>query len=89
LWLNHVPLTALQARWVRLATAQFPNTSQLIQQGIEQYKATGDVPGAIASWQTALTAYQSTKDCANEAIIREKLTIAYNKLVNSSKRSTI
>ena len=86
--LNHVPLTALQARWGTLATAQPLNTSQLIQQEIEGYKA-GDVQGAIASWQTALTTYQSTKDCANEAIIREKLTIAYNKLVNSSKRSTI
>jgi len=79
LWLNHVPLTALQARWGTLATAQPPNTSQLVQQGIERYK-TGDVQGAIASWQTALTAYQSTNDRANEAMVREKLAIAYQQI---------
>jgi tetratricopeptide (TPR) repeat protein len=31
------------------------------------------VQGAIASWQTALSAYQSTNNHANEAIVREKL----------------
>jgi len=79
LWLNHVPFTALQGRWGTVATAQSPNTSQLIQQGIERYKA-GDVQGAIASWQTALTAYQSTNDRADEAIVREKLAIAYQQI---------
>jgi tetratricopeptide (TPR) repeat protein len=38
------------------------------------------VQGAIASWQTALTAYQSTNDRANEAIVREKLAIAYQQI---------
>ncbi|MEW5856358.1 MAG: CHAT domain-containing protein [Cyanobacteriota bacterium] len=76
LWLNHVPFTALPARWVEVATAQSPNTSQLVQQGIEQYK-TGDVQGAITSWQTALTAYKSTNNHASEAIVQEKLAIAY------------
>jgi tetratricopeptide (TPR) repeat protein len=79
LWLNHVPFTTRQARWVTLATAQSPNTSQLIQQGIEQYKA-GDVQGAIASWQTALSAYQRTNSLANEAIVQEKLAIAYRQI---------
>ncbi|MDP8935670.1 MAG: CHAT domain-containing protein, partial [Cyanobacteriota bacterium] len=41
---------------------------------------TGNVQGAIASWQTALTAYQSTNDRANEAIVREKLAIAYQQI---------
>jgi CHAT domain-containing protein/tetratricopeptide (TPR) repeat protein len=79
LWLNHVPFTTLQARWGEVATAQSPNTTQLVQQGIERYK-TGDVQGAIASWQTALTAYKSTNNHANEAIVQEKLAIAYRQI---------
>ena len=79
LWLEHVPFTALQARWGEVATAQSPNASLLVQQGIERYK-TGDVQGAIASWQTALSAYQSTNNLANQAIVREKLAIAYQQI---------
>lgn len=79
LWLNHFSFTALQARWGEVATAQSPNASQLVQQGIEQYRA-GDVQGAIASWQTALSAYQSTNNHANAAIVREKLAIAYQQI---------
>jgi CHAT domain-containing protein len=79
LWLNHVPFNSLQLRWGEVATAQSVNASQLVQQGIERYK-TGDVQGAIAFWQTALTAYQSTNDRANEAIVREKLAIAYQQM---------
>ena len=79
LCLNHVPFTAWQARWGEVATAQSPNASQLVQQGIERYK-TGDVQGAIASWQTALSAYQSTNNLANQAIVREKLAIAYQQI---------
>lgn len=79
LCLNHVPFTALQARWGEVATAQSPNPNQLVQQGIERYK-TGDVQGAIASWQTALTAYQTTNNHANEAIVQEKLAIAYRQI---------
>jgi CHAT domain-containing protein len=69
----------LQARWGEVATAQSPNTTQLVQQGIERYK-TGDVQGAIASWQTALTAYQTTNNPANQAIVQEKLAIAYRQI---------
>ncbi len=79
LCLNHVPFTALQARWGEVATAQSPNTTQLVQQGIERYK-TGDVQGAIASWQTALTAYETTNNPANQAIVQEKLAIAYRQI---------
>jgi tetratricopeptide (TPR) repeat protein len=79
LWLNHVSFNPLQLRWGEVATAQSANPSQLVQQGIEQYK-TGDVQGAIASWQTALTAYQSTNDRANEASVQEKLAIAYQQI---------
>jgi CHAT domain-containing protein/tetratricopeptide (TPR) repeat protein len=79
LWLNHVPFNSLQLRWGEVATAQSVNASQLLQQGIERYK-TGDIQGAIASWQTALTAYQSTNDRANKAIVQEKLAIAYQQI---------
>jgi Flp pilus assembly protein TadD len=69
----------LQARWGEVATAQSPNASQLVQQGIERYRA-GDVQGAIASGQTALSAYQSTNNLTNQAIVREKLAIAYHQI---------
>ena len=79
LWLSHVPFNSLQLRWGEVANAQSANPSQLVKQGIDRYK-TGDVQGAIASWQTALTAYQSTKERADEAIVREKLAIAYQQI---------
>ena len=36
--------------------------------------------GAIASWQTALTAYQNTNNPVNQAIVREKLALAYQQV---------
>lgn len=77
LWLNYVPFT-VQAKWGEVASAH-PNTNQLVQQGIEQYRA-GNVLEAIASWQTALTTYQSTNNLANQVIVREKLAIAYQQI---------
>ncbi len=41
---------------LRVVTAQNSN-SQLVQQGIERYKA-GDFQESIAIWQTALNAYK-------------------------------
>lgn len=79
LWLNHVPFTTMQARWEAVATAQSPNASQLTQQGIQHYQA-GDVQGAITTWQTALTAYQRNNNLANQALVREKLAIAYQQV---------
>jgi CHAT domain-containing protein len=79
LWLDRIPFTPLQARWGTVATAQSTNATQLVQQGIEHYQ-TGNVQGAIAAWQTALTAYQSTNNPANQAIVREKLAIAYRQI---------
>jgi CHAT domain-containing protein len=79
LWLDRVPFTTWQARWGTVATAQSPNASVLVQQGIERYQ-TGDVQGAIASWQTALSAYQNTNNLENQALIREKLAIAYRQI---------
>jgi CHAT domain-containing protein/tetratricopeptide (TPR) repeat protein len=79
LWLSHSPFTAWQARWGTVATAQSPNGSLLVQKGIERYK-TGDVQDAIAFWKTALSAYQSSNNLANQAIVREKLAIAYRQI---------
>ncbi|MEH2083193.1 MAG: CHAT domain-containing protein [Nostoc sp.] len=76
LWLNDVTFTVLQTRWGELATAQPPNPSRLVQEGIEQYR-TGDLQEAIASWQTALSSYKNTNNQDNAAIVREKLAIAY------------
>ena len=79
LGLTHVSFNPLQFRWPEVATAQSANPTQIVQQGIERYK-TGDVQGAIALWQTALTAYKSTNDRAGGAIVREKLAIAYQQI---------
>jgi tetratricopeptide (TPR) repeat protein len=38
------------------------------------------VPDTIASWQTALSAYQSTDNLTNQAIVRENLAIAYRQI---------
>lgn len=78
LGLNYVPFT-VQAKWGEVATAQSANARQLVEQGIKQYRA-GNVLNAIASWQTALTAYQNTSNYANAAIVREKLAIAYQQI---------
>ena len=36
--------------------------------------------GAIAAWQTALTAYQNTNNFADQAVVREKLALAYQQI---------
>ncbi len=59
--------------------AQTPDASNLVQQGIERYKA-GDFRGAIAPWQTALNFYQKSENQNNEAIVRENLARAYQQL---------
>ncbi len=78
LGLDRVPFT-VQAKWGGVAIAQSPNTSQLVRQGIEQYRA-GNVLEAISSWQTALTAYQNTNNYADAAIAGEKLALAYQQI---------
>lgn len=59
LWLGHIPLTPLQLRLGNAVMAQSPTTDRLVQQGVELYRA-GDIQGAIAQWQIALSAYQKT-----------------------------
>ncbi len=77
LGLNHFPFTT-QAKASEVAIA-YVNTRQLVELGIEQYRA-GNMLEAIASWQTALSAYKSTSDFTNQAIVREKLALAYQQI---------
>ncbi|GAB1545175.1 hypothetical protein NUACC21_78510 [Scytonema sp. NUACC21] len=65
-------------------TAQTPDASQLVQQGIERYKA-GDFRGAIAPWQTALNFYKQSNNQNNEAIVSENLARAYQQLGESEE----
>lgn len=69
-------LVCLWVNPVQIATAQAPNA---VQQGIKRFQS-GDVQGAIAAWQTALKLYQTTSDKKTEAIVREKLAIAYQQI---------
>ena len=84
LWLGHLPLTTWQAGFGEVVTAQAPDASQLVQQGIGRYQA-GDYTGAISPWQTALTVYQKTNSRANVAIILENLARAYQQLGQSEQ----
>lgn len=68
----------------QIITAQTPDASQLVQQGITKYKA-GDFQGAIAPWQTALSLYQKIHNNSNQAIVNENLARAYNQLGESEK----
>ena len=67
-----------------MATAQSADASQLVQQGVARYQA-GDIQGAISQWQTALSAYKTTKSRANEAIVLENLARAYQQLGASDR----
>ncbi|MDF5732302.1 MAG: tetratricopeptide repeat protein, partial [Rhizonema sp. PD38] len=67
----------------QIVTAQSTDAPQLVQQGIERYKA-GDFRGAIAPWQTALKFYQN-HNRANAAIVSENLARAYQQLGESKE----
>lgn len=56
--------------------------ARLVQQGIEQYQS-GNFKGAIAVWQTVLTAYD--KDPVNRAIVLENLARAYQQSNQNSE----
>ena len=84
LCLGHVSLTAWQVGLGEVATAQSPNASQLVQQGVARYQA-GDIQGAISQWQTALSAYKKTKSRANEVIVLENLARAYQQIGQSDR----
>ncbi|HEY9834733.1 MAG TPA: CHAT domain-containing protein [Stenomitos sp.] len=79
LWLGHIPSTALQVELGNVAVAQSSNPSQLVQRGVELYQA-GDISGAIAQWETALSAYQKNHNRPEEAIVLENLARAYQQI---------
>ncbi|MBW4616264.1 MAG: CHAT domain-containing protein [Desmonostoc vinosum HA7617-LM4] len=71
--LNNLQFTTLQA------IAQTPNASQLVKQGIANYKS-GEFLDAIQPWKTALELYQKSNDFPNVAIINENLARVYQQL---------
>jgi CHAT domain-containing protein len=70
-----------------VSDAQTVNPSQLVQQGVERYQA-GEYRGAIELWQTALNAYSSTSNKANEAIVSENLARGYQQVGEIDKAIT-
>ncbi|MBR8836327.1 MAG: CHAT domain-containing protein [Stigonema ocellatum SAG 48.90 = DSM 106950] len=68
----------------QIVTAQSPDASQLVEQGITLYKA-GDFRGAIASWQASLNLSHKTNNRANEAIVNENLARVYQQLGQSQE----
>ncbi|NES00705.1 MAG: tetratricopeptide repeat protein, partial [Symploca sp. SIO1B1] len=54
---------------------------RLLQQGIEQYKAS-QLTTAIESWQQALSLYQQLQDQQKEALVTDFLGLAHQKLGN-------
>lgn len=81
LWLGHPPLMVWQVGLGEMATAQYPSTSQLVQQGIERYQA-GDFPGAIESWETALRGYKqgNIPSSEDEVTVLKSLARAYQQV---------
>ncbi|MEY4519238.1 MAG: hypothetical protein RLZZ499_1837 [Cyanobacteriota bacterium] len=64
--------------WVQMVTAK-PNPSQLVQQGVGLYRQ-GQIPAAIALWQTALKAYENDEQLTDQTVILENLARGYQKL---------
>lgn len=63
----------------RVAIAQMPESSQLVQRGVEQYQL-GNWQQAINSWQAALEFYREMPNRANEVIVLENLARAYQQI---------
>ncbi len=55
------------------------SVSQWVQKGVELYQA-GDITGAIAQWETALDAYQTTNNSPAQALVLENLARAYQQI---------
>ncbi|MEP0898415.1 CHAT domain-containing protein [Leptolyngbya boryana FACHB-1624] len=73
-------LSLLLGRFSSVAHSADP--VQLVEQGIAQYRA-DNFKGAIATWQTALTAYSN--DPVNRTIVLENIARAYQQLNQSSE----
>ncbi|MCC5622135.1 lipopolysaccharide assembly protein LapB [Nostoc sp. CHAB 5715] len=79
LWLGNVPLITKSLQLGGVVSAQSPNGSQLVQQGLELYQA-GNITAAIEHWQKALEIYQQNHNSASSMIVRENLARGYQQL---------
>lgn len=79
LWMGHIPLIIKSLEFGQAVTAQTPDASQWVQQGVERYQAE-DYQGAIALWQNALNTYQNTNNSVNAAIVLGNLAKAYQQV---------
>ena len=84
LWLAHVPLTLSLGGLGNLAAAQSPDASFLVQQGVDFYQR-GDMTGAIAQWQAALSAYQENHNRQEEVMVLANLARAEQQIGNISQ----
>lgn len=55
-----------------------------VQQGVERYRM-GDFQGAIAAWDTALSAYEAEGNLGNQAIVLENLARAHRSLGDATR----
>ncbi len=67
LWLAHPSLTIGYKGIAEIATAKSSALTELVQQGLELYQ-TGDIQGAIKSWQKALSSSQESSSNSAERI---------------------
>lgn len=56
-----------------------PDAGGLVQRGVQLYQA-GELPEAIAQWQTALKIYEDTRNRFHQAIVLENLARAYQQM---------
>ncbi len=84
LWIGHLPGTVKLVEWGQAVTAQTPDASQQVQQGIERYQVQ-DYLGAIAIWENALKQAQNANNPINKAIILGNLAKAYQQVGQNDK----
>ncbi|NJR17501.1 MAG: tetratricopeptide repeat protein [Calothrix sp. CSU_2_0] len=72
-WLSHVTFTA------SIATAQTPDISQQVQQGVKSYEV-GNYQDAVTIWQKALDIYKKANNVKNAAVVSENIARAYRQL---------
>ncbi|MDZ8110633.1 MAG: CHAT domain-containing protein [Nostoc sp. DedQUE12a] len=78
-WLNNVELPISQISIGKLVQAQTGNADELVNKGVESYKA-GNFRAAIQSWEAAVELYQEKKNYNNVAIANENLARTYQQL---------
>lgn len=84
LGLGHLSSTPWRVQSGNVAVAQSPDMSQWVQKGVAAYQA-GDITGAIAQWETALGAYQNTKNPEERALVLENLARSYQQIGQSDR----